>query len=443
MNETDMRYPALRGRRSADALIIGGGLSGLHTALLLGKAGLNVILTEADRLLSGASGACAGIVSMIGGLSYKRLTDIYGESAARMVLMSQRAAFDKVKALAGDICEWRDESAYIIAVTDKQKRALDAEADAIERAGLPVARGGSQSPLPCKASAMLREQGTIDMDKYVSSLISSVRKLNCRIYEHSRVIAMEKGICYTQTGSVRAPFTIVATGYPILTSPGYPFLKLEHLSAALMTVDISPSFEGMYMTIDGEMMLRKARGGASMVLRLGRAGCASTAAERYREGYQAAPGGAAAVSSRVSQYVKSVDALPLIGAYSSKTPNLMIATGYGRLGIVSSMAAAQAIAARVMGLPFGEYDVYGKSASTPRAVFAIGRNVLGQAGRYIGGVTRVFAPRCRHMGCKLRYDRSRHIWSCPCHGSAYDDLGQTRIAPTVRDARVKHNRARR
>ena len=50
MHREQQEYPILRGRHSADAAVVGGGLTGLMTALWLSRAGLRVALVEAVRL---------------------------------------------------------------------------------------------------------------------------------------------------------------------------------------------------------------------------------------------------------------------------------------------------------------------------------------------------------------------------------------------------------
>ena len=66
MHKDQQEYPVIRGRHSADAAVVGGGLTGLITARWLSRAGLRVTLVEAARLGSGASGYCAGVARMCG-----------------------------------------------------------------------------------------------------------------------------------------------------------------------------------------------------------------------------------------------------------------------------------------------------------------------------------------------------------------------------------------
>ena len=85
-------YPALRGRRTADAVIIGGGLTGLTVALWLCRAGLRVILLEARTLGSGSSACCLGRVSLLGGTSLARLEKRFGQEGASACVSARQNA---------------------------------------------------------------------------------------------------------------------------------------------------------------------------------------------------------------------------------------------------------------------------------------------------------------------------------------------------------------
>lgn len=53
-------HPQLEGKVSTDVCIIGGGFSGINTAIELRQKGLNVVLLEAKRIGWGASGRNGG-----------------------------------------------------------------------------------------------------------------------------------------------------------------------------------------------------------------------------------------------------------------------------------------------------------------------------------------------------------------------------------------------
>ncbi len=78
------RYPTLAGDVSADVCIIGGGYSGLSTAIFLADRGAKVVLLEAHRIGWGASGRNGGQV--LGGLpGESRMVAQLGEAGRRLV----------------------------------------------------------------------------------------------------------------------------------------------------------------------------------------------------------------------------------------------------------------------------------------------------------------------------------------------------------------------
>ena len=60
LQETVRDYPRLSGEETADLVVIGGGYSGLNTAIHAAKNGLSVILLEAGRVGNGAAGRNGG-----------------------------------------------------------------------------------------------------------------------------------------------------------------------------------------------------------------------------------------------------------------------------------------------------------------------------------------------------------------------------------------------
>ena len=81
----DIDQPVLNGEHETDVCIIGGGYTGLSSALYLANEGVNVLLVESNKIASGASGANGGQVS--GGM---RRDQFY---------LEQALGFQKAKAL--------------------------------------------------------------------------------------------------------------------------------------------------------------------------------------------------------------------------------------------------------------------------------------------------------------------------------------------------------
>lgn len=80
----DTRYPSLKGTVTADVCVVGGGFSGISTALSLVERGYSVAVVEAQRVGWGASGRNGG--QMIAGISGEhRIESQLGEAGRRLV----------------------------------------------------------------------------------------------------------------------------------------------------------------------------------------------------------------------------------------------------------------------------------------------------------------------------------------------------------------------
>src|SRR6185436_7494341 len=68
-----------------DALIVGGGITGVTTALLLQKAGLSCILAEAHSIGFGTSGGTTAHLNTFFDTPYSKVIKNFGEDNARLL----------------------------------------------------------------------------------------------------------------------------------------------------------------------------------------------------------------------------------------------------------------------------------------------------------------------------------------------------------------------
>ena len=85
MSSTDgTNRDPLAAETEADVAIVGGGIVGLTTALLLAESGREVLVLEADRIAAGVSGYTTAKVTAGHGLLYSHLETSFGADAARL-----------------------------------------------------------------------------------------------------------------------------------------------------------------------------------------------------------------------------------------------------------------------------------------------------------------------------------------------------------------------
>jgi len=73
---------SLRTSAEADVAVVGGGIVGLTTALLLARTGRSVVVVEADRIAAGVSGYTTAKVTAGHGLIYSHLERSFGAHAS-------------------------------------------------------------------------------------------------------------------------------------------------------------------------------------------------------------------------------------------------------------------------------------------------------------------------------------------------------------------------
>lgn len=429
------QHPMLRGRVKTDVAVAGGGLTGLACALWLRRAGLEVALVEAECIGGGTSAHCAGIVSLSNGLLYRWLETTYGVDTVNHYAQTQQSAIRAVESLVHEGGQaWNEISARLSGGVEQD---IDEEASAMKRAGLQAEMkkqdGRSMIELPRAA--------VIHPAEYLHMLARLAAQSGVKIYEKSRVVTLETNQIHTERGSVEAPYLIIATGYPIINVPGWYFLKIQQRKCALVPLAGEMTFDGVWIDANGKFALRPLARGALMQYVSGYAGERDHQEQSGRSISKLAEafGMIADEKNQMSLECYTPDGLPYIGQYGKKTPNLFVASGYGGRGIVGSMVAAQAISARILGLPSDGYEIY----SGQRSMKGI-HVPLSIAARYTSELIKhPSAPRCPHMGCRLVYNAVNRIWECPCHGSRFDDIGHVINAPSVRDAILENRKTKR
>ena len=215
--------PALSADRAADVAIIGGGFTGLSTALALKRAGIDVVVLERDFAGCGASGRNAGHLTPTIGKDLPTLLMLFGKRRAAQLVRFADDAVHTVEALIRELridCDYLPSGNIMAAVHPRQEGRLRQAAAVAAEVGARVrfldrdelrARG---VPPAFLSGALEEAGGTLDPGKYVMGLRRAVLAAGIKLYEQTAVrqIVDDPRPCVrTAAGTVTADRVVLAT----------------------------------------------------------------------------------------------------------------------------------------------------------------------------------------------------------------------------------------
>jgi glycine/D-amino acid oxidase-like deaminating enzyme len=219
--EAEELAPPLEGDAEADVAIVGGGYTGLWTALALKErdADLRVVVLEADECGRGPSGRNGGFVH--GYWSHlPRLRERFGVEGA---LVLARVS-DRIVPGIREFCERREEDVWLreggmlrVSAAPAQDESVEREVEAAHELGV------AEEAVPLDArqlaerirsprfrkGAYLRDCATVQPARLVRALRRAALE-SVELHEHTRVKNVRPGVLETATGNVRAREIVVA-----------------------------------------------------------------------------------------------------------------------------------------------------------------------------------------------------------------------------------------
>ncbi len=210
-----------------DTVVVGGGLTGLVTALLLAEQGVQVAVVEAVRLGAATTGNTTGKVSLLQGTRASRILHRHSETKLHQYV---RANLDGQQWLLRYCAEHDVAVQRAPALTFAQSAAglprLRAELDATRTAGLPTRFVDELNvPFPNVGAVQLDDQAQLHAIELVAALARDLDARGVPIFEGARVRGMHRSgadrVLATTQGDLHARTVILATGTPVLDRGGY------------------------------------------------------------------------------------------------------------------------------------------------------------------------------------------------------------------------------
>ena len=407
-------FESLKQDIKTDVLIIGGGMAGVLCAYMLHQSGIPYVLVEAKSICSGITKNTTAKITSQHGLIYDKLIHQFNIEKARKYLNANQGALEKYRILCSNIdCDFEEKISYVYSLDNRQK--IEKEIIALEKIG-GNAEFVNQVSLPFSVAGAVKfpNQAQFHPLKFISAISKGLH-----IYENTTVREIVGSTAITNNGKITANNIVVATHFPFLNKHGSYFLKMYQHRSYVLTLKNAVNVNGIY--IDGEKNGLSFRNYQNLLLigggghRTGKKGGNWNELRNVAKKYYP---NAIEKYHWATQDCMTLDGIPYIGAYSSSTANLYVATGFNKWGMTSSMISAMMLCDLVQGKENPYVEVFSPSRTILRPQLAI------NAFEAVSNLLIPTTKRCPHLGCALKWNAFERTWDCPCHGSRFTQDGK-------------------
>ena len=418
-------FSELKGDIKTDVLVIGGGIAGILTAYFLDRAGVDYILVEKERICSGTTHNTTGKITYQHGLIYHKILKSRGIETAKGYLFANKAAFEKYAELCKNIdCDYEIRDNYVYASEDKSREKLEDELGALYRIGYK-AEFSPELELPQKTfgAVKFKNQAQFNPLKFLAQISDGLN-----IYENTHVKEMINNTAVTDRGKIRAEQVIVTTHFPFINKHGSYFLKLYQHRSYVIALENAADVNGMYVD-ESKTGMSFRNYGKYLLLGGGghRTGKDGGTWNELREFAKIHYPQAEEKYFWSAQDCMSLDSVPYIGRYSSRTRMLYTASGFNKWGMTGAMLSAMMLSNAVMGKESEFAYVFNPSRSILKPQLAV------NGFETVKNLCTISEKRCPHLGCALKYNSAEHSWDCACHGSRFSQSGKVLDNPANGD----------
>jgi glycine/D-amino acid oxidase-like deaminating enzyme/nitrite reductase/ring-hydroxylating ferredoxin subunit len=487
--ETDWFKPGAQ----YDDVIVGAGLTGLVTALLLARAGRQVAVLEARSVGAVTTGHSTAKVTLLQGTRLSTIVANHTEHVAGAYVDGNWQAQEWLVAYCdvnGIQTQRRD--AYTYAGTQSAASAVRREFDIARRLDMAVEMTDAvELPYPTYAAVCLRDQLQFNPVDVLAALVRELREYGGVVIDGIRAIKVDPGESsevITSAGRVIAHNVVLATGIPFLDR-GLYFTKVTAQRSYALAFRVPTQIpQGMYISADSPTRsLRTAvRDGRELLLVGGNGhvvGRHNTNPSELVADLTAWTStwfeGAERTHVWSAQDYQAHGGVPFVGKLPRGGGHVYLATGYSKWGITNAVAAALRISGEILDRVQPWARVLGTRVSKPASAVryfranaamglaaargwlgaelhplqdedatpAEGTGVVGAvrgepvAISTVNGKTCALSAVCTHLGGVVRFNDLEKSWDCPLHGSRFTADGTLLEGPATSDLKSRESPA--
>lgn len=474
-----------------DVCIVGGGITGITAAHILGQNNIKVALIEAGKIQSGTTGHTTAKLTAQHGLIYDEYISHFGIEKAKQYYDANSQALQYVKNNVEQMnidCDFLEQDAYIYAQTDQYVQKIEQEAKAYEKLKI---QSGQVDKIPfdinIKTALVMTNQAQFHPTKYLTHLVKNLNKDQVQLFENTAAIDIEndegdKPVVVTRDKKrVTCSFVLIASHFPFYDKAGLYFARMYQERAYVLGIKTDSPFPGgMYISADSpNRSLRfTPYNGEDLILVSGDSHKTGQGIDTFKH-YEALQQFAEKVFNVKeipyrwsAQDIYTLDKIPYIGPVTQTKQRILVATGFRKWGMTNGTVAAMILSDFILGKQNGFLELYnpsrfdadpdimkfisynadvakhlikGKLEFVPTHPEDIKNNegaVVMVNGRRAGGYRDenghlyLVDTTCTHMGCECEWNHGDRTWDCPCHGSRYSFKGEVIDGPAKKPLKL-------
>ncbi|MGO5074830.1 FAD-dependent oxidoreductase [Clostridium sporogenes] len=479
--ETD--YPVLNEDITVDITVIGAGIVGITTSLLLKKEGFKVALIDADRICQGTTGHTTAKITSQHHLIYDKLINEMGKEKAQKYADANEFAINFIEDMVNKYsidCDFHRLPAYIYTEDEQFVSSIKKETEAALNLGLK-AKFLNETPLPfpVKGALCFENQAQFHPRKYLLDLATKIPGDGSHIFENTKIVGVNSGdscVCTTGDGKkISSAKIIIASHFPCYDAFGLYFTRLSPRKSYVLAMESKEDFpEGIFINAEEPgRSLRCQNYKNGRIVLVGGDGHKTAHGETPLTHYKNLKSFAEKTLDIKNilyywstQDYMTLDGVPYIGNLTSSTKDIHVATGFGEWGMTNGTAAAILLKDLIIDKENPWSDLYNPSrpmySSSFKNLFTINIDVAKELikgklqgapntlelhndegkvvtidGRKYGaykdntGNIHLVDNTCTHLGCELKWNDAEKSWDCPCHGSRFSYEGDIIEGPAV------------